>query len=135
MRAIDAAIREKTAVRGRPFPKGKSGNPSGRPKRTAEQQDALEALRGLSGKAVAVVEGLLADKTASPSLRLKAAEIVFERCYGKPPVAIEVGTQPPIEIAWEIKTALAERERERLEESHEKTAGSFAGLQIPSDAR
>lgn len=129
MQNIDAANNEKTAVRGRPFPKGKSGNPSGRPKRTAEQQDAMEALRGLSGRAVAVVEGLLTDKTASPSLRLKAAEIVFERCYGKPPVAVEVGTRPPVEIAWEIREALAARERERLGEEDENShKGCFAGV-------
>lgn len=47
---------KKTAgKRGRPFEKGKSGNPSGRPKRTAEEQDALAAIRSLAPAAAETI--------------------------------------------------------------------------------
>ena len=43
-----------------PFPKGKSGNPSGRPKKTDEVRKAEEMLAKLAPEAVAVLKELLA---------------------------------------------------------------------------
>ena len=44
---------------GRRFPKGVSGNPDGRPKRTQVEKDALEKIRSLAPKAVETLEVLL----------------------------------------------------------------------------
>ena len=81
-----AANSGKTARRGagRQFKPGQSGNPSGRPKRTQEQKDALEELKKLTPAAVQAVNEILRDQDAPESARLRAAEIVFDRTYGKP---------------------------------------------------
>lgn len=87
-----AANSEKTAKkpRGKPFEPGKSGNPNGRPKLTARQRDALEAIRTLAPSASLVLEDILNDKGASPAVRLKAVEMILDRTYGKPDMAVKV---------------------------------------------
>ena len=69
--------------RGKPFEKGVSGNPGGRPKQTAEQKDALQAIRELTNKAADVLEKMLTDEKIPPAQRLKAAEMILDRTYGK----------------------------------------------------
>ena len=64
---------------GRPWPKGVSGNPGGRPKGTA-------ALRSkLNGAARQIVDALLdALKDPDGRVRLEAIKIAFAYLYGKP---------------------------------------------------
>lgn len=86
---------EKTAKaskkpRGKPFAPGQSGNPSGRPKTTPEQQDALAAIRALAPNAAEVLSNIMSDEKAAPAARLKAAEIVLERTYGKAEAPVRV---------------------------------------------
>lgn len=84
---------EKTVKkRGRPFEKGQSGNPSGRPKRTPEEQDALATIRTLAPEAVETLRQIMQDKKSPPSARIKCADIVLERTYGKPDVSVNVST-------------------------------------------
>lgn len=87
-----AANSEKTAKkpRGKPFEPGKSGNPNGRPKLTERQQDALEAIRALAPSAPGVLSQILNDASASPAVRLKAVEMILDRTYGKPDMAVKV---------------------------------------------
>lgn len=80
---MSAGSSGKKSVIGRPFQKGQSGNPSGRPKQTKAQKDALEEMKKLTPLAVKTVEEILRNKSASDSVRLRAAEIVFDRMYGK----------------------------------------------------
>ena len=86
-----AANSEKTAKkpRGKPFEPGKSGNPNGRPKLTERQQDALEAIRALAPSAPGVLSQILNDASASPAVRLKAVEMILDRTYGKPDMAVK----------------------------------------------
>lgn len=72
------------------FKPGSSGNPGGRPKRTPEQRDALEAVKSLAPDAVRTMERLLKAKNTSPTLKVRIAEIVLDRAYGKPKQSADV---------------------------------------------
>jgi hypothetical protein len=97
-----AANSGKTA-RGRPFQKGQSGNPSGRPKQTQEQKDALAMIKDLAPVAVEWLREVLTNEKTKPEIRLRAIEMVLDRAYGKP-VAREqtVGNEPIIELLRRI---------------------------------
>ncbi len=97
-----AANSGKTA-RGRPFQKGQSGNPSGRPKQTQEQKDALAMIKDLAPVAVEWLREVLTNEKTKPEIRLRAIEMVLDRAYGKP-VAREqtVGNEPIIELLRKI---------------------------------
>lgn len=73
---------EKTAKRprgkGKPFAKGQSGNPRGRPKVPA---DVKEAYRAMHPRALERLEELLESEDEKTAL--KAAEVVIERVEGK----------------------------------------------------
>ena len=66
------------------FAPGTSGNPSGRPKQTKEQADALEAIRALVPDAVGEVKRLLLAKDTPPAVKFRLAELILDRTYGKP---------------------------------------------------
>lgn len=66
------------------FKPGSSGNPGGRPKHTPEQRDALEAVKSLAPDAVETMARMLRAKDTPPALKVRIAEIVLDRTYGKP---------------------------------------------------
>jgi len=74
-------------VPGRPFEKGKSGNPSGRKK---VPDDIKEMLRGATPAACKLLCDTINDTDAKIELRIKCSEIVLDRVYGKPQQAVEV---------------------------------------------
>jgi hypothetical protein len=67
--------------RGRPFEKGQSGNPSGRPKL---DQTITELARAHGPRAIEVLAELMDDPKATASARAMAAERLLDRAYGKP---------------------------------------------------
>jgi hypothetical protein len=70
---------------GRPFPSGVSGNPGGRPKMPDWLADrSLKALEYIADVADGTEQGI------EPALRLKAAQILVERHFGKPTEVHEV---------------------------------------------
>lgn len=73
------------------FKSGSSGNPEGRPKHTPEQRDALEAVKSLAPHAVEAMERLLTAEDTPPALKVRIAEIVLDRTYGKPKQCTDVG--------------------------------------------
>ena len=69
--------------RGKPFPKGKSGNPNGRPPYTQEQWDIVEHCKMKSVEAMAVIEQIMMGGDNERN-RLSAAQAIIERGHGKP---------------------------------------------------
>ena len=79
-----AANSGKTARgRGRPFQKGQSGNPKGRPKQTQEQKDALKMIRDLAPLAADKLREIIESPDTKVPDVLRAIEIILDRAYGK----------------------------------------------------
>jgi hypothetical protein len=72
---------QQMAIRGRPFPKGISGNPGGRPRVLGDVQ---ELARERSPEAINTLAAIMDDKKAPPAARVAAANSLLDRGYGKP---------------------------------------------------
>jgi hypothetical protein len=79
---------------GRPFEKGQSGNPGGRPKLLREFQDWLEA------EAYPEAKKALLDLLSSDNAKAKAFGVreVYDRLFGKPPQAITGDDGGPLRV-------------------------------------
>lgn len=68
----------------KPFEKGKSGNPNGRPKKLPKLDDLLSDILGAEddkdSEAYAILSRLVKDAISGNT---KAAEIILDRAYGK----------------------------------------------------
>jgi hypothetical protein len=67
--------------KGRPFPKGVSGNPGGRPKVLGDVQ---ELARQKSPEAINTLSNIMNDEKAPSAARVAAANALLDRGYGKP---------------------------------------------------
>jgi hypothetical protein len=72
--------------RGRPFPKGISPNPAGRPK---ELQGLREKARERTDEALEVLAGIMHNKYETGASRVAAANSILDRGYGKPTQYVE----------------------------------------------
>jgi len=70
---------------GKPFQKGQSGNPGGRPKAVAKVQ---ELARAHTSDAVQTLVSIMTNTKAAPAARVSAAKALLDRGYGKPPQQI-----------------------------------------------
>ncbi len=96
------------------FAPGQSGNPSGRPKKTEEEKEALEQIKALAPKAVAQLEKILTNDHASLYAKLQAIDIVLNRTYGRPEAALKLETaEQSAEASSARIAAIAEAIREK----------------------
>ena len=89
---------------GKPFQKGRSGNPGGRPKVVAEVK---ELARKHTGKAIETLVSIMDNPKAAPAARVSAANALLDRGYGKPPQHItgEGGPSYVVRLPEPCKTA------------------------------
>ena len=67
---------------GKPFQKGQSGNPGGRPKAIAEVK---QLAREHTADAIQTLVSIMSDSKSPPAARVSAANTLLDRAYGKPP--------------------------------------------------
>ena len=72
------------------FVKGVSGNPGGRPKRTPEEQEAIEKMKKATPEMVELVLAIAKSEKASFYAKLQAAELILNRSMGKPETYLRV---------------------------------------------
>jgi hypothetical protein len=81
--------------RGKPFQRGQSGNPGGRPRRSATLEahkviaDVKAAAREMTPKALETLEQVMDDPKAPPAARAGAATAILDRGWGRPTQSIE----------------------------------------------
>jgi hypothetical protein len=92
--------------RGRPFKKGASGNPGGRPRVLGNVQ---ELARQQSPQAINTLAEIMSDAKAAPAARVAAANALLDRGYGKPTqlVAQALAKVDPATLSDEELAAIA----------------------------
>jgi hypothetical protein len=92
--------------KGRPFPKGVSGNPGGRPKVLGDVQ---ELAREQSPQAINTLSKIMNDEKTPPAARVAAANALLDRGYGKPtqPISKTLAKVDPSTMSDEELAAIA----------------------------
>lgn len=92
--------------KGRPFPKGVSGNPGGRPKVLGDVQ---ELAREQSPQAINTLAKIMNDEKTPPAARVAAANALLDRGYGKPtqPISKTLAKVDPSSMTDEELAAIA----------------------------
>lgn len=99
------ANRKKTGTTRKPastlFKPGQSGNPSGRPKKTAEQRHVEEIARGHTEEALSTLVKIMSGANYRESARVSAACAILDRGWGRAPQTVEIGNKDkqPFEVA------------------------------------
>ena len=101
-----AQISEKTAKvkkggTGKPFVKGTTGNPGGRPKRTPEELDLVAACKAKTPDALLVIENIM-NNGENERNKLAAATAIIDRAYGKPTQPIAGDPGRPLQVVGTI---------------------------------
>ena len=86
MAAANSTKTAKKNVPGKPFEKGKSGNPRGRPKIPPDVRDMFKAATPAAAK---LLIKTIDDEDAPLALRMDAAKTILDRVYGKASQPIE----------------------------------------------
>lgn len=76
----------KSKTKGR-WKKGESGNPNGRPK---IPEDVKEAFKNATPKAIETLQTILDNPEARDGDKIRAAEIILDRAWGKPTQSMEL---------------------------------------------
>lgn len=103
----------KKKTRGRPFPKGVSGNPGGRPKIPPE---ITAAFKEYTFEALEVIlKNMRLKGTSYAHIRQRAAVEILNRGWGTPPQTIKAEDDRPIptvRLNWEYENPPYEKEGE-----------------------
>ena len=110
---------------GKPFKKGESGNPGGRPKVIAEVK---ELARAHTGEAIETLVSIMTNPKSAPAARVSAANALLDRGYGKPPQHISgeggpsfvVRLPEPCKTAEEWQPSIAKRNDIQTLQAEEK---------------
>jgi hypothetical protein len=86
MTEISGKPAKKPRGRGRPFRKGQSGNPGGRPK---DAESVRNLARSYASEAIETLVKIMRDRRASATGRIGAATAILDRGFGKPTQQIE----------------------------------------------
>lgn len=114
--AREAAREPGAALRPYRYPKGVSGNPRGRP---PDPPELVEAARAHTGEAVATIVGVMRNAKRL-STRLRAAELLLDRAWGRAPLAVSLELRRRIDVAdvtaaeWEALALLRHNVRPSL---------------------
>jgi hypothetical protein len=83
--------------RGRPFKKGQSGNPNGRPPVGTTVAEYVRHLGGQDGRAyVDRLHAIAVEDHTDTRARIVAITTLLERGWGKPTAQLELATPPPV---------------------------------------
>jgi hypothetical protein len=113
--------------RGRPFAKGRSGNPGGRlagPPKTAEQKKYDADVRALAREhgpdAIQKLSEIMGDANAPHAARVSAANSLLDRGYGRPSQSVEVSAPNSDSLPDASEEEALEFIRSRLEEIRQR---------------
>jgi len=107
----------------RPYAKGQTGNHSGRP---PKYHDVLRAARLASPDAVRVLRQCIGDPEAPWAARVRAAELILDRAFGKPKEPSELRAETSIPaLRIEFVSTSQHTEREAIEGQRVIDALSF----------
>lgn len=83
----------RTPPKGRPFQKGQSGNPGGRPKVIGEIR---ELAREYTAEAFETLTQIMGDEDAPAAARVAAVQTILDRGWGKPAQHVEVDVRTAV---------------------------------------
>jgi hypothetical protein len=94
----------KAKPRGKPFVKGESGNPHGRPK---ELEDVKAAAREYSAQAIERLAFWM--NSDDPKASVSATNALLDRAFGKPQQSMDVDMRLSLELATRLEAARARK--------------------------
>lgn len=104
-------VKSNKKVRGRPFPKGVSGNPGGRPKINPEVKEILKAA---APEAARLLVEMMYNE--NPKIAMWAITDVLDRTQGKPIQAQDINMDVSgfLDVRTQVRSVLLEQEQKRM---------------------